>query len=195
MKRDILYYILLIVSIAIFICTYVFLEPIPIVGEHEEQGEFDEITIEPIYDIGLENRDLVEKKYTGELELSNKWGNYVFIFTDYKNEFIEQYEKYNDLEESDEKADYERTVYLRYGIDDEKERENLYKSFKGTSNIIKISVIKDTIVNLENGISFDILAKDDKESEYLYNVTIFNEYIPYGRYHKLLPKLISSEEN
>ena len=197
MKKDILCYLLLIISISIFIYTTVYLKPIEKESVDEEKFDkhLEEIVLIDIHSKGLENRESIVSKYQGEIDLNNKWVDFVLLFTNYKDEFLEEYELYDSNDQNNGKINYINKVSTRYGIDTQEEREKLYKAFKQNENIIKIEVIEDTIQILEDGVNFEIKATDEKKSELLFNCTIFDKYISKDEFLKIIPKEVTKEIN
>lgn len=178
MKKDILCYLTLGISIILFICTYVFLEPIPLLEVEMDYDKLPEVVEEAdIYKLGLEKREKVQEKYAGEINIKNKWTEFVLMFTSYRNEFVEGYEKYTNIDNTQEKTDYENIIYVRYGINEQEDRDVLYRKFKNISNIVKIEVVEDTINIAENGINFSIKATDENMKEEIFNCTILNKYL------------------
>ena len=111
--KDLICYTLLIFSVLVFICTYVFVKPIQLSSELEDHDMMTEESYikEDIIEYGIENVDEVEEKYTGEIVLEKKWVYVNLLFTNYRTDFIEAYDKYNLAEDSEEKTKYEKDIY------------------------------------------------------------------------------------
>ncbi|MBE5821543.1 MAG: hypothetical protein E7311_03020 [Clostridiales bacterium] len=212
--KDLICYTLLIFSVLVFICTYVFVKPIQLSSELEDHDMMTEESYikEDIIEYGIENVDEVEEKYIGEIVLEKKWVYVNLLFTNYRTDFIEAYDKYNLAEDSEEKTQYEKDIYMKYGINSQEERDKLYNAFneiyvknniskpeekltafEQRTVIVKAEVEKDTINVIDEGINFDIKATQFDNTEIVFNCTIFNNYIEEDVFIKLLPKEITQD--
>lgn len=209
--KDLLCYLLLMISILLFICTFALLKPIELIGEFEDYDLMpDNLVKEDIFENGLEHFDIIKEKYIGEIDLEKKWIYFTLMFTNYRDIFIEEYDKYNLAEDSDEKRKYEKDISVKYGIDTQEERDSLYnafneiykkngiikdksEAFEKRTVIVKIEVLEDSVLLLEDGINFDIKATQFDNTEILFNCTIFDKYISKDEFLKILPKEVTQE--